>query len=323
MSTKSLQNSSSLNALRRQLEKRFSSRFLENEPLAAYVSAAVGGVAEFVVSALSAEDLVEAAKLAAVNQVEYRIVAGGTATLPSEVGFPGLIIINKSESLAIDQGTSTIFVGSGSTNKEILAASASRGYGGIEFLSGIPGTIGGAVVTNAGYDGHCIGDFVKDVTMFITEGQQHKTVTVTASELGLNPYRSLLMKSSMFPPVVLSLRLQLARLPQEEILRRLRAYRRRNDLVNSKASKIGGFFSPLLEAQTALHREVRKIRPGPGLQLKERDGIIVGTPPKTQPRDYQMLLEEIKAQAAGMGVTLEDRLTYLGYWPDEGENAAA
>jgi UDP-N-acetylenolpyruvoylglucosamine reductase len=315
MSTKYTPNSKGLLSLKRELTARFGDRFRENEPLAPYVSAGVGGVTEFAVIAESSEELSESAKLSIIHGVEFRVVGGGTGTLPSEVGFPGLVIVNRTDNIAFDQGASVVIAASGLSNQALLTSAATRGFGGIEFISGVPGTVGGAVATNASYDGQQIGDYIKDVTIFVGDKDESRVVTVPAAQLGLKPLSSLILAEKRFPPLILSVRLQLARLPQDEILRRLAKYRTRSQLVHSSRSQLGTFLNPPLEAQRDLYREWRRLRLNPHLRLRIEEGTLIGSPPRTTASDLRRAVDALRSTADNAGVRLEDRVTYLGYWP--------
>jgi len=320
MSTKSTTNSKPTPTLRAQLREAFKEDFYENIPLADFVSSRIGGVAEYVIIAKTSDDLITAARFAVQHNMEYRVLGGGSATLVSEVGYPGLVIINRTEGIGFSQGSSLVIAASGVGTQRLVSVAASRSLGGAEFLSAVPGSIGGAVVTNAGFGRFFVSAHVKDVTAFVTDGQADKVVTIPAAEMGFRPYRSLLMRSSKFPPILLTIRLQLAQLTQDEIMRRLRVYAARYHDQSGPDGKIGGCFIPPLEEQTVLHRLLRKIRL-PGAVLHPEKGLIVSSNPKT-PANYRQILDMVKQLAEEQGVTLEDRLSYLGYWPAmEGEDA--
>lgn len=314
MSTKSTKNSKNSQPLNHLLRARFGERFKDNEPVNQYVSARVGGVAEYIVVAESVEDLTDAGELAATHKIEYQVIGSGTGTLPSEVGFPGLLIINRTNGLAFSQNSSVVVAASGLSNQALLTAAASKNLGGIEFLSGVPGTIGGAVVTNATYQHSSIGAFVRDITCWVSDSTEHKIITIPVSELRLEPFRSLLLQPSLFPPIILTVRLQLASLPQEEILRRLQHHRLRSAEVNSMTAKLGTFLRPPLETEPTLYQEARKLKV-PGLRFQPNMGVITATSPRVTADDYRALIAQLQQLAAGYGVILEDRVTYLGYWP--------
>ncbi len=308
-------------SLGRLLGERFSSNFSSNQLLSPFVSAKVGGVAEYVVQALSATDLIDAAKLAASQKIEYRVIARGTGTLVSDVGFPGLVIIDRTQGVAFNPETSLVLAASGIEVNKLISACATQGLGGIEFLSAVPGTIGGAVVTNAGYAGNNISTAVKDVTVLIIEGQESKVITVDAAELQFLPYKSLFLKTSSFPPIILTVRLQLARLQQDEIIRRLSFYRKRNYFINTATSLLGGCFSPPLEDLVAPEAKLLQRIRIPRFRIQVNNGTIQATNARVTAGNFRDAIKQVTTKATELGVNLEERLTYLGYWPD-GEEIA-
>ncbi|QQG49982.1 MAG: FAD-binding protein [Candidatus Berkelbacteria bacterium] len=320
MSIKFTKNSRTSESINSKFRSRFAERFLNNQPLALYVSASVGGVSEYVVIATSPEDLTDAAEIAVENKLEYAVIGGGTGTLPSEVGFPGLVIVNRSSGISFTQGSSVVTVSSGTTNQALLTAAASKNLGGIEFLSNVPGSIGGAVVSNATVGNLSISAHVKDVTCWVTDGEEHKIVTITGAELQFKPYDSLLTRPSIFPPVILNVKLQFALLPQEEIVRRLHINKARSALVNLSQPQVGSLTRPAFEAQPSLHPAGRKLRVL-GLKFNPTTGIATATG-RVGSSTYRELIEQLRQLAAGYGIELEERMSYLGYWPSKEEDNA-
>jgi UDP-N-acetylmuramate dehydrogenase len=316
MSTKSTK-SSNTPSFAEVLRERFGELFIQNLPLAELVRAQVGGVAEYVVWAKKVEDLAEAGKLAHQHRIPVRVIAGGTAILPSSVGFAGLVIINQTSQIYFTHGSSLVLVESGVSNAALLASAAPKGLGGIEFLAAVPGSIGGAVITNAGFGDQAIASYVKDVTLLVADNNSANIVTVPARELGYGIHTSLLLKTTE-TPIVLSVRLQMTSLYQDEIMRRIRQYQKRSQLLNKREGALGGFLNPFFESETSLHREVRRIHV-PNITFDPDSGVAWGRIGKARSEDYRTLINSLKALGAKYGITLEDRVTYLGYWPDEGD----
>lgn len=302
------------------LKERYGEDFFSNQTLRPLVSSGVGGVAEYIVVAKTTNDLIDAAKLAASNKVEFRVIAGGTGTLVSDVGFAGLVIVDRTQGMAFNPDSSLVLASSGIENHKLISACATQGLGGIEFLSAVPGSIAGAAVTNAGYGGNNISTAIKDLTMLITEGSESKIVTVLSDELKFSPYRSLFLKQSVFPPVILTVRLQLARLQQEEIIRRLSFYKKRNEFVLSTGSILGSFLTPPVEELRVTElKELQKIRL-PGFKINTREGTLQAVNDKVTAVDFRNAIEKVISTESLIDANLEERVTYLGYWPD-GEDA--
>ncbi|MEX2361826.1 MAG: FAD-binding protein, partial [Patescibacteria group bacterium] len=128
---------------------RFGGKFSDHQPLSEVMPMGMGGVSSLFVDALTVVDLVDAAKLAVANKRPYRVIGAGTATLIGESGFPGLIIKNSTRNIFRLDNSSRVVCDSGVDNALLVNSMASQGLGGIELLVTVPGTVGGATITNA------------------------------------------------------------------------------------------------------------------------------------------------------------------------------
>src|SRR5207248_3540219 len=125
---------------------------LENVPLAAMTTLKVGGPARFFVEAASVADVQAALAFARSNNFPIFVLGGGSNLVISDAGFPGLVL--KISLTGIDehrQDDRVIFeVGAGEVWDKFVSRAVARNCGGIECLSGIPGSIGGTPVQNVG-----------------------------------------------------------------------------------------------------------------------------------------------------------------------------
>jgi len=121
----------------------------ENVPLANYTSFGIGGPARYFAEVESVADLKEAVKMANEKGLEFFILGGGSNVLVSDKGYSGLAIRVKLENIAL-QENGTILVGAGVPLAKVVNFTVENSLAGLEWAAGIPGTIGGAVVGNAG-----------------------------------------------------------------------------------------------------------------------------------------------------------------------------
>lgn len=320
MSTKSIKNSKTTTP-RDILSGQFGERFRENVPLSQITRAAVGGVAEYVVEAQTLAELTEIVRAVTELKLPYQIIGGASGVLASTVGFAGLIILNRTSQVYFTHGSSIVIVESGVTNTSLLASAAAKGLGGIEFLSAVPGSIGGAIVTNAGYNNQFIGSYVRDITLLVPSPGEPQMLTVKASELNFQPGSSALLAPGTHRPIVLSVRLQLTSLYQEEIMHRLQQYRSRSKLLARPDAVIGSFLKPFFETEPTLHREAKR-RKVPNVTLDPTTGVIFAKNGRAQSENYRELINLLKQLGNDYGIELEERLSYLGYWPDEGDQTS-
>src|SRR4051812_773992 len=123
-----------------------------NEPLSRYTVARLGGPADALVQAHATYLLAAAARWGWRNNIPTRILGGGANVLISDLGYRGLIIVNNAKAITFgDDGTVT--AESGVVLTPLARLSMSRGLSGLEWAVSVPGTVGGAIVNNAGAHG--------------------------------------------------------------------------------------------------------------------------------------------------------------------------
>ena len=119
-----------------------------NEPLARYTAFRIGGPAELLALADSVPALQRAVMLAWGSQVPCRILGGGSNVLVSDAGVRGLVVLNRARAVTFEEGQ--VRAESGASLSTVARQCVARGLAGLEWAATIPGTVGGAVVGNAG-----------------------------------------------------------------------------------------------------------------------------------------------------------------------------
>ncbi|MFN2290443.1 MAG: UDP-N-acetylmuramate dehydrogenase [Anaerolineae bacterium] len=120
----------------------------EHEPLAAHTSLRVGGPADILVVADNMESLRDAVAMAWEHDVPCRVLGAGSNVLVSDRGMPGLVVINRTKAIKFSE--QNVRAESGASFSTVAQRCVTRGLAGLEWATGIPGTVGGAVVGNAG-----------------------------------------------------------------------------------------------------------------------------------------------------------------------------
>jgi UDP-N-acetylmuramate dehydrogenase len=131
-------------------------RLLQHEPMARYTAARLGGAADWLyVAKESTEELAEVVMNAWAADIPVRVIGGGANVLVSDAGVRGLVVINHvTEIIFGDWHGGRNVSATGGTSLTVLARKcASRGLTGLEWAASVPGTVGGAVVNNAGAHG--------------------------------------------------------------------------------------------------------------------------------------------------------------------------
>lgn len=162
-----------------------------NVPLSALSSFGIGGPADLFFEALTEEDLVKAISLAFAEKYPFYVIGGGYNLLFDDAGYRGLIVRNRLE--GIRQDGQCLNVLSGTSLSCVLNESVAAGLTGLEFLAGIPGTVGGAICGNAGAYGWSIGDVLRWATVLRPDGERK---TVARENLGFGYRDSVLKKET-------------------------------------------------------------------------------------------------------------------------------
>lgn len=185
---------------------------LQDEPMKKHTTFRIGGPADY----YAEPDMSRISKLiemAKACDMPVTVIGNGSNLLVGDKGIRGLVIgIGKGMSEITAQGNGhVITAGAGAILAAVAAKAAEASLSGLEFASGIPGSVGGAVVMNAGAYGGEIKDVLIDATVLTAEGELK---TVTRDELDLS-YRHSIVQEKGY--IVLSARFRLTPKPKDEI----------------------------------------------------------------------------------------------------------
>ena len=165
-------------------------RLLQNEPLAKYTAARLGGAADWLYIAKESNDeLIEIVTAAWSANVPVRLLGGGSNVLVSDKGVRGLVIVNHVADVTFDGVKVTASAGHGLTT--LARKCAARGLTGFEWAASVPGTVGGAVVNNAGAHGGDMAGSVRSIELLDAE---HGRQTLTLPDLAYG-YRTSSLKT--------------------------------------------------------------------------------------------------------------------------------
>jgi UDP-N-acetylmuramate dehydrogenase len=137
------------------LGEAFGDEFQRDVALSRYTSARVGGKADMFLTVHNVSDLQTAVEMAHALSVPYFVLGGGSNILVADSGIRGLVIMNRAREFKFrNTGLSVICTVESGMNLSSLARQCiARGLGGLEWAVSVPGTVGGAVVGNAGAHG--------------------------------------------------------------------------------------------------------------------------------------------------------------------------
>ena len=175
--------------------------------LSKYTSLRVGGPAKSIVNVSTEAEIIAAIEAAGDSPV--LIIGGGSNVLISDSGFEGTVIHianNQAESEVDACSGATLTIGAGEDWDRFVATTISRGFAGLETLSGIPGTVGAAPIQNIGAYGHEVSEFITRVRTYDRQAKAIKTFTNTECEF---EYRSSHFKKHPGRYIVLSVQFQI------------------------------------------------------------------------------------------------------------------
>ncbi len=133
------------------LREIFGDQLQEHVPLAPYTSARIGGPADALVTAHSADELAQLVQTCWQHNLPYVMFGGGSNVLVSDAGVRGIVILNRAKDVIFHAGAiPTIHAEAGTVFSNLAHRAAAKGLAGLEWAIAVPGTVGGAVYGNAG-----------------------------------------------------------------------------------------------------------------------------------------------------------------------------
>ena len=193
----------------------------QNEPMKNHTSFKIGGSADFFINVNSINELKDIMEFTKENDIPLTIVGNGTNLLVSDNGIRGIVIkINLNEIVFnnIDGNNVEITADSGVLLGLLAQKLLKEEIAGFEELSGIPGTIGGAIVMNAGAHGKEMKDIVTEITAIDYEGNIHKFTNEQAEF----SYRKSRFENGEY--IILQAKLMLQKGNKDEIKQKMNQY---------------------------------------------------------------------------------------------------
>ncbi len=285
---------------------------LRDGPLAKYTAARLGGPADWLYIARdSVDELTALAGAAWSAGLPVRVIGGGANVLVSDAGVRGLIIVN-SVSRAVFAADHTCTVTSGHGLTPLARKCAARGLAGFEWAVSVPGTVGGAVVGNAGAHG---GDMAGNVITVDLLDAALGCVTVAASDLVYGYRTSALKARADRRFVVLSARLAFTPGARAEIEARMAAFIAQRKRTQPPGASLGSIFKnpPGDYAGRLIESCGLKGFAIGGAQVSPIHANFFVNRGDASAADYLALVRYVQAQvAAQTGVYLEPEIELLG-----------
>src|SRR5512134_706863 len=210
----------------------------ENVSLAPYTSARIGGPADVLITAESADELARIIKLMHKLEMDYLMLGGGSNVLVSDRGVRGVVVLNRAKGVRFHSGDQpSVTAESGVIFSNLANRCASRGLAGLEWAATVPGTIGGAVYGNAGaFGGDMAGNLIW--AELLTENGHEK---FTAEQLDYG-YRTSLLKRGELDAIVLAAELRLENATKEEVTVKIEQFSAHRKATQPPGASMGSMF---------------------------------------------------------------------------------
>jgi UDP-N-acetylenolpyruvoylglucosamine reductase len=280
-----------------------------DEPLAPRTTLRVGGPADAYVEPAGEDDLAAVLRFCHEHDLPVFVLGRGSNLLVKDGGIRGVVICLSHPGFSrIEPDGQQLLCGAGAKLKAVAVEAKRNGLAGLEFLEGIPGTVGGALRMNAGAMGRAIFETVESVRIMGTDGKARERA---ASELDAQ-YRSCPALKSQ---IVLSAVLRAHPGQPEEIEQRMSQFSRKRWESQPAEPSAGCIFKnpPSIPAGKLIDGlGLKGTRVGGAVVSEEHGNFIVNTGAATA-RDVLSLIELIRRQAkTERGIELETEVEIVG-----------
>ena len=283
------------------------------EPMKNHTTFRIGGPADALALPKTPEEVAEVVRFCHEHAQPYYVLGNGSNLLVSDEGYRGIVLQLYRNFNDIQVNGETITVQSGAMLAAVARTAYQNSLTGLEFASGIPGTIGGAVVMNAGAYGGEMKHVLREVTVLTKEGE---VLAIPAKALELGYRTSVIPKNGW---IVLGAVLQLKKGDPEQILARMEELKEQRitkqplDLpsAGSTFKRPEGYFAGKLIMDAGL----RGFTVG-GAQVSEKHcGFVVNRGNATAADVWELICEVKRRVKERTGVELEPEVKLLGDFP--------
>ena len=304
------------------LRRYFDEGLLENIPLARYTSAHIGGPAEFLVVVSSSNQLADAARALWDMGISFRVLGGGSNVLIADSGVRGVVMINRANEVRFWEAADGLRLEaeSGAMLANIARRAVDRGWTGLEWAVSIPGTLGGAIIGNAGaYERDMAG--VLEVAEILQRNGDMEQWPVDRLDCA---YRDSWLKRHPGQAVVLKATLRMKPSTPEETTAIMRDFIAQRKLTQPSGASMGSMFKnpPGDYAGRLIEAAGLKGTRSGGAQISPLHGNFFINLEDATAADVWSLIQITQEQVANQfGVALDLEVELLGDWESMKSNA--
>jgi len=306
------------------LRRVFGERLQQGVALARFTSSRTGGAADWLIQVRTAQDLRQAAVRLWEMGERFRVLGGGSNVLVADAGVREVVILNEARDVRFEAGdlATRVAAESGASLGSVARRSADRGLTGLEWAATVPGTIGGAVVGNAGAHGGDVAGVLETAEIL----QPPDRLEVWPVERFEYAYRTSWLKRHPGQAVVLSAAFPLQASTPEVTRARVEANveaRQRTQPPGASWGSMfknppGDFAGRLVEAAG-----LKGMRIGQAEISRVHANFFLNDGGASATDVAQLLLEARRRVREHSGVDLELEIELVGDWPAETREALA
>ncbi len=279
------------------------------ETLAKYTTLGLGGPADYLIDVEDINGLKKVLEFSKKQKLPLTLLGGGSNVLVKDGGIRGLVVRLKEDFSGVKINGTKIRCGAGAPLSGVLIAAAAKGLTGLEFAAGIPGTVGGAAIMNAGANGKELKDVVSAVTVIDKNGKIKK---LTPAECGFT-YRSSKLKGGRM--VVIEAVFKLEKSTKERVKAKILALLRKRKMGQPCSFGTAGciFKNPrgLAAGQLIDSCDLKGKKVGKAFVSRQHANYLMNR--GSSARDFLKLMELVKKTVfAKKGVRLEEEIMVLG-----------
>lgn len=295
-----------------ELDKICKGKVKLNEHMSEHTSFKIGGIADFFVEVVSVKEIIRIQDFSTRNEIPLFILGNGSNILVSDEGIRGIVLKINLNNINIEKNDKHEIVtfGAGCKLSAIAHQLAKKGISGLEELSSIPGTVGGAIVMNAGAYGKEIKDILISTSCLDKNG---RIVEFLNEELQFG-YRKSIFKKHNY--IILEAKFKLEQKRKEEIINKMQEYKRKRmesqpieyPSAGSTFKRGEGFITAKVIDECGL----KGISIGGAEISKKHAGFIINKDNATC-NDVLKLIEYTKEQVMEKtGLKIEEEIEYVG-----------
>jgi len=203
-------------------------KYHKNRSIKKYLTIEIGDIVNCIIFINNKIDLIDLTEVIIGNNKKFIIIGGGSNVLFTDSSPELFVIINNSESIELINNYQ-VKVDSGVSNKKLLNWCKNNGICGLEFLAGIPGTIGGAAAVNAGAFGNSMSGIINEAEVYYLK----KGIKNIKPDLFEFKYRNSIFKYGK--DIILSLKLNINKCTEERVTYRIK------EILKKRGTKHPGY----------------------------------------------------------------------------------